>query len=120
MNPGNLFLCEDGRVKLGGLEQHVGVQALQSKKSREVYDALGISKEGDARSLGVSLMEVLEGEDYLAVLGRKDVHTLMHGNCRFCHLYWDWPRELFNFVKDMIQKDVNAMMAVRAKPKSDA
>lgn len=120
MNPGNLFLSEDGRVKLGGLEQHVGVQALQSKENNELYDALGISKEGDARSLGVSLMEILEGEDYLTVLGRKDVDTLMHDNCRSSLFYWNWPTELCDFVTDLMQKDVNAMMTVRAMSKSDA
>lgn len=120
MDPGNLFLCEDGRVKLGGLEQHLGVQPLQSKENNELYDAHEISKEGDMRSLGVSLMEILEGEEYIAVLGRKNVDALMRDNYRFCLLYWNWPTELFDFVKDLMQKDVNAMMAVSFIPKSDA
>ena len=120
MNPGNLFLCGDGRVKLGGLEQHLGVQPLQSKKSREVYDALGISKEGDMWSLGVSLMEMLEGEEYLALLSREGRDALISEDYRFYLLYWNWPTELCDFVTDLMQKDVNAMMAVSFIPKSDA
>ena len=120
MNPGNLFLCEDGRVKLGGLEQHVVVQLFQSKKSREVYDALGINKEGDMWSLGVSLMEMLEGEEYLALLSREGVDALMSDDSRFCLLHWNWPTELCDFVTDLMQKDVNAMMTVSFIPKSDA
>ena len=107
-------------MKLGGLEQHLGVQPLQSKKSREVYDALGISKEGDMWSLGVSLMEMLEGEEYLALLSREGVDTLMSDDSRFCLLHWNWPTELCDFVTDLMQKDVNAMMTVSFIPKSDA
>ena len=107
-------------MKLGGLEQHLGVQPLQSKKSREVYDALGISKEGDMWSLGVSLMEMLEGEEYLALLSREGRDALISEDYRFYLLYWNWPTELCDFVTDLMQKDVNAMMAVSFIPKSDA
>lgn len=91
-----------------------------SQRSREVYDALEISKEGNIRSLGVSLMEILKGEEFFATLDREDVDALIRGNCRFYLSYWKWPTELCDFMKDMIKKDVNAMMIVRAKPKSDA
>ena len=79
MNPGNLFLCEDGRVKLGGLEQYMGVQLFQSKDNNELYDAHEISKEGDMRSLGVSLMEILKGEEFFATFDREDVDALIRG-----------------------------------------